>query len=229
MKKTMVLVLLVLPMTIFAQLGGLLKAPKLNTREVDDFVTQVDNFEVQVDSATDLLHTATEFFFNSVDSFKTLPTMEKVWNTVKSDIKSAATDEMKSAAKQGYVKYAQNIASRKDKFGEYWESSDIRSELLSYLGNRQEMLSSVLDSLEKAVEIDTRAVERYDEIFTAGKTAVTDLTSQIAANPASVLTGKSVLDKGKNALESIQEIKKDIEEHIDLAKYIIERIKEILQ
>lgn len=229
MKRIMVLALLVVPMTVFAQLGGLLNAPKLNTKQVDDFVVQVDNFEVQVDSATDLLYTATEVFFNSVDSFKTLPTMEKVWNTIKTDIKNAATDEMKDAAKQGYVKYAQNITSRKDKFSEYWESSDVRSELLSYLGDRQDMLTSVLDSLNKAVETDTRALERYDDIYNTGKTAVEDLTSQIAASPASALSGKSVLEKGKNALASLQEIKKDVEEHVDLAKYIIERIKEIFQ
>lgn len=229
MKKNLVVFFAVLPVTLFAQLGGLLNAPKLNTKQVDDFVTQVDNFEVQVDSATDLLYTATEVFFNSVDSFKTLPTMENVWNTVKTDIKNAASDEMKAAAKQGYVKYAQNIVSRKDKFGEYWEQSDVRSELLSYLGDRQDMLAGVLDSLQQAVETDERALGRYDEVYNGLVTALEDLGNQVKDNPASLLSAKPVIEKGNKAKESIQEIKKDVEEHVDLAKYIIERIKEVLQ
>ncbi|NLI98244.1 hypothetical protein GX441_06250 [bacterium] len=228
MKKILPIVSLALPAILSAQLGGLLNAPKLNTSNVDNFVKEVDAFEVRVDTATNLLYTATDIFFVSVDSFKTLPPMEKMWNDVKTDIKNAATDEMKTAAQQGYLKYAQNITSRKDKLDEIWQDNTVRNELLGYLIGRKEMLNIVKDSLLKAIEIDEKAVMDYEAIVSKGTTAVTDLTNQIAANPMSIASAKPVLDKGKTALSSIAEIKKDVEEHIKLAKYIVEKIKEAL-
>jgi hypothetical protein len=228
LKKIFPLISLALPAILSAQLGGLLNAPKLNTSNVDNFVKEVDAFEVKVDTATNLLYSATDIFFVSVDSFKTLPTMEKMWNDVKTDIKNAATDEMITAAQQGYLKYAQNITSRKDKLDELWQDNTIRNELLGYLIGRKEMLNIVKDSLLKAIEIDEKAVMDYEAIISKGSTAVTDLTNQIAANPMSVASAKPVLDKGKTALSSMAEIKKDVEEHIKLAKYIVEKIKEAL-
>lgn len=228
MKKMVLLIAVVLPVILSAQLGGLLNAPKLNTADVDKFVQEVGIFETTVDTATNLLYSATDIFFVSVDSFKTLPPMEKLWTDVKTDIKSAATDEMKTAAQQGYVKYAQNITTRKDKLDELWQDNSVRNELLGYLVGRKDMLTTVKDSLLKAVDIDEKALQRYDEVYNAGKAAVDDLVKQTTANPATLLSAKSTLEKGKSALQSIVEIKKDVEEHVKLAKYIVEKIKEAI-
>ena len=227
MKKILLLLALVIPLTAMAQLGGLLKTPKLNTRKVEVFTEEVKIFEAKVDTAGDLLYTATDKFFAILDSAITLPSLSEVWTEVKAGLKSAATEEAKTAAEGGYLKYLNDTDARKATLDSLWLDDTVRTAIVGHLINQKDNLVPVKDELETALQVDKAAIGRYDKIFNAGKAAITDLTNQIAANPLAAVSTKPVLDEGKEALRTFPTLKKTANRHVKLATYILDKIKEV--
>jgi len=226
-KKILLLLALVIPLTAMAQLGGLLKTPKLNTRKVEVFTEEVKIIEAKVDTAGDLLYTAMDKFFAILDSAITLPSLSEVWTEVKADLKSAATEEAKTAAEEGYLKYLNDTDARKATLDSLWLDDTVRTAIVGHLINQKDNLVPVKDELESALQVDKAAIGRYDEIFNAGKAAITDLANQIAANPLAAVSAKPVLDEGKEALKTFPTLKKTANRHVELATYILDKIKEV--
>ncbi|MBN2378884.1 hypothetical protein JXM67_03680 [candidate division WOR-3 bacterium] len=229
MKKTLVLAALILPVIAAAQLGGLVKTPKLDTDKVEDFVAETANFETKVDTAGDKLYSATDEFFAIVDSVTDLPTLTETWEGVKSDIKSAVTEEKQEAAEEGLVNYLKETGDRKNSFDELWQDNTVRTEIINHFTSEKESLEPIMNELQAALDMDKSALGMYDEIYKAGKDAVADLANQIKEAPLAAASGKKVLDEGNDALDTLTNTKEVAEQHVELATYILDKIKTVFQ
>jgi len=229
MKKILILVVALLPLVGIAQLGNILKVPDIDTDEVEGFVDQVGNFESKMDSSGNLLYSSTDAFFTIVDSVTDLPTMTELWEGVKDDLESAINEEKEELAQEGFVQYVQETDERKDALDELWQDNTVRTEIINHLVGQKDNLAPIMENLEAALTLDKEALGTYDEIFTEGNEAVTDLGKQIAEKPAAALKAKPVLEEGKEALEDLKNIKEVGEQHIELATYIIDKIKTAIQ
>lgn len=227
MRKALFLLALIIPLTAVAQLGGLIKTPKLDTKKVAEFTEEVKIFESKVDTAGDLVYTATDKFFAILDSVITLPSLSEVWTEVKADLKSAVAEETRAAAEEGYLKYLNDTDTRKATLDSLWQDNTVRTEIVGYLLNQKDNLVPIKGDLESARQMDQAALERYDEIFNAGKAAITDLADQIAANPLAAVSAKPVVAEGKEALKTFPTLKETANRHVELATYILNKIKEV--
>lgn len=229
MKKALILLALAIPILAVAQLGNLVKTPKLDTEKVEDFTAEVEVFESKVDTAGDKLYTATDDFFAIVDSVTDLPAMNELWSDVKSDVKSAVTDEAKEAAEEGFTQYISDTEARKSTLDELWEDNAVRTEIIGHLISEKDALGPIQDDIEAALEMDKAAIGSYDELYKEGKEAVDDLAGQIAEKPLAAAGAKPVLEAGKDALETAKETKDLAQQHIELATYILDKIKAVFE
>jgi chromosome segregation ATPase len=151
--------------------------------------------------------------------------MTELWEGVKDDLESAINEEKEALAEEGLVQYVQETDDRKGALDELWEDNTVRTEIINHLITQKESLAPIAENLEAALTLDKEALGTYDEVYKSGSAAVSDLTKQIAAAPAAAVKAKPVLDEGKNALEDLKSIKENVEAHIELATYILDKIK----
>jgi len=215
------------PLAVSAQLGGLVKTQKLDTKKVETFVDETEALETQVDSAGDLLYAATDEFFAIVDSAITLPSLSEAWSDVKSDLNSAVSEEKEKAAQENYLNYLKETDARKSTLDSLWEDNTVRQQILTHLVGQKDNLAPIKDSLERALEKDKAALTSYDEVYTAGKSAVSDLISQVTQQPLAAASAKSVLEEGKQALTTLPTLKETATRHVELASYILDKLKEV--
>ncbi len=212
------------------EIGKIVDAPKLNTKEADALLKELDAINAELEDISGSINSSTEGVHAVIAPYKAgeFPVLTKNWDTINAELKKAKGKKKQQAQAQKKT-YEQEMAARTVAAAAILENKDKRKALLGKLKAPElQQLKDAGQKLKAIPDRNTALAGRVPALIDRSVAVVADLTKQIVDNPLAALEGEKVLKKVNKSVAAVQKIPKEAKKQVKAVKALLKLLDDIL-